>query len=58
MKAIGYHNNGIGNFILMMPALQGVASLTESKTIDICLSDQWRDGRRRAIEEICNGVEA
>jgi ADP-heptose:LPS heptosyltransferase len=37
----------------MMPALQAVASLTESKTIDICFSDQWKDGRRRAVEEIC-----
>lgn len=52
-KAIAYHYNGIGNFILMMPALQAVASLTEPKTIDICFSDQWKDGRRGAVEEIC-----
>jgi ADP-heptose:LPS heptosyltransferase len=37
----------------MMPALQAVASLIESKTIDICFPDRWRDGRRPVIEEIC-----
>jgi heptosyltransferase-2 len=52
MRAIAYFSNGLGNFILMMPAFQAVASLTEAKTIDLCLDDRWRDGRRPAIEEI------
>jgi hypothetical protein len=53
LKAIAYFSNGLGNFILMMPALQAVASMTDSKTIDICLDDRWRDPRRPAVEEIC-----
>ncbi len=52
-KAIAYFSNGIGNFILMMPALQAVALMTEQKKIDVCLSDTWKDPRKKVIEEIC-----
>ena len=52
-KAIAYFSNGLGNFIMQMPAMEAVASMTGSKTIDICLDDGWRDGRRPAVEDIC-----
>lgn len=52
-KAIAYFSNGLGNFIMQMPAMAAVASITDSKTIDICLNDEWRDGRRPAVEDIC-----
>jgi ADP-heptose:LPS heptosyltransferase len=38
---------------MMMPALQAVASMTENKQIDICLTDEWSDSRREAVEELC-----
>lgn len=53
MKAIAYHCNGLGNWVLQMPAVAAVASMTESKTIDICTYDGWKDNRRPAFEEIC-----
>lgn len=53
MKAIAYFSNGLGNFIMQMPAMEAVASMTDSKTIDICLNNEWRDSRRPAIEDIC-----
>ena len=52
-KAIAYFSNGLGNFIMQMPAMAAVASMTDSKTIDICFNDEWRDGRRPAVEDIC-----
>jgi hypothetical protein len=52
-RAIAYFSNGLGNFIMQMPAMQAVASMTDSGTIDICLNDGWRDGRRPAVEDIC-----
>lgn len=51
MKAIAYFANGIGNLIMMMPALQAIASLTETGKIDVCLGD-WQDSRKPAIMEI------
>jgi len=42
MKGIAYFCNGIGNLVMMMPALQAVASMTEQKKIDIVLGD-WAD---------------
>ncbi|MCJ7747934.1 MAG: glycosyltransferase family 9 protein [Desulfobacterales bacterium] len=53
MKAIAYFSNGLGNYILQMSAMAAVASMTDSKTIDICLDDNWRDPRRPAIDDIC-----
>ena len=50
-KVITFFSNGIGNFVMMMPALQSLSKLAGSK-VDICLDDKWRDSRRDAIEEI------
>jgi len=52
-KGIVYFSNGLGNFIMQMPAMAAVASMIDSKTIDICLDDNWRDSRRPAVEDIC-----
>jgi len=52
MKAVAYFQNGIGNFVLAMPSLMALASMTESKKIDVCLDNGWTDYRRKAIEEI------
>jgi hypothetical protein len=53
VRAIAYFSNGLGNMIMALQSWQAVASLTDTKTIDICLDDSWRDSRRPAVEEIC-----
>jgi len=50
-RAIAYVANGIGNFVLMMPALQALRDLSGSP-VDLCLPDTWTDYRRRAVIEI------
>jgi hypothetical protein len=52
-KSIGFFGNGLGNWVLLMPALAAIASMSDNGTIDICLDDRWRDRRRPAVEEIC-----
>jgi hypothetical protein len=52
-KAVAYFCNGLGNFVMMMPALQAVASMTDEGKIDIVTNGSWRDSRRPAVEEIC-----
>ncbi len=56
MRAIAYFANGIGNLVMMMPALQAVASMTESGKVSVCLGD-WRDSRKVAVREILNAWE-
>ncbi|MCK9597693.1 MAG: glycosyltransferase family 9 protein [Sphaerochaeta sp.] len=51
MKGIVYFCNGIGNLVMMMPAMQAVASLTDDEKIDVVLGD-WHDNRKPAIMEI------
>jgi ADP-heptose:LPS heptosyltransferase len=53
VKGICYFSNGLGNFIMQMPAMQAVASMTDSGKVDICLNDRWHDSRRPAVEDIC-----
>lgn len=53
MKAIAYFSNGLGNFVLMMPALQALRDMSGEK-VDVCLPDGWRDSRRPAVAEICD----
>ena len=53
MRAIAAHfANGLGNFLMMMPALQAIASMAESKKIDLVLPDEWNDYRKELIEDI------
>jgi ADP-heptose:LPS heptosyltransferase len=51
MKAIAYFSNGIGNLVMMMPALQALSERTANK-IDVVLNSEWSDSRRPAVEEI------
>jgi len=52
-KSVAYFANGIGNFIMMMPALQAMATLADNKVVDIIIDSNWVDNRRPAVEEIC-----
>ena len=52
MRAIAYFSNGLGNFVMMMPAIQALREMTGGK-VDLCMPDSWRDSRRPAVEEIC-----
>ena len=51
-KAISFFGNGLGNMVMLMPALAAMSTLTETGKIDIVLDDRWRDMRRPAVEEI------
>ena len=53
MRAIGLFQNGLGNFIELLPALAATASLTEERRIDMVIPDHWKDSRRPAIDLIC-----
>lgn len=50
-KTIVYFKHGLGNLIMLTPALQALASMDESKQIDICLSSHWQDSRRPAYDD-------
>ena len=53
-KTIIYFENGLGNFILMTPAIQALASMDSTGKVDICLSSDWNDSRKPALIDICN----
>jgi len=44
--------NGLGNFIMMTPAIQALAEMYEAK-VDIVLDDSWKDSRRASVIEFC-----
>jgi ADP-heptose:LPS heptosyltransferase len=46
--------NGIGNFIMMTPAITALANYNNAK-VDIVLDQSWKDSRRQSIEQFCNG---
>lgn len=56
-KAIAFFQNGLGNFILMMPSLAAIASMTDEKRIDVCTDASWKDRRRPAVELLCKNWE-
>jgi len=45
--------NGIGNFIMMTPAITALANHNDAK-VDIVLDRSWNDSRRQGIEQFCN----
>lgn len=51
-ETIFYFKNGIGNFVMMTPALQMLAMADRSGKIDVCIVDEWRDSRRQAFEDL------
>jgi hypothetical protein len=52
MKAVAYFSNGLGNFVIMMPSLQSVASMTDSGKIDVVLNGDWNDRRKPPVKDI------
>lgn len=48
-----HFRNGLGNFIMMTPAIQALCSMFNAK-VDIVLDDGWKDSRRVAVEEFCS----
>lgn len=44
--------NGIGNFIMMTPAIQAVASLHNAH-VDVVLDKTWTDSRRQSVVDFC-----
>jgi hypothetical protein len=55
-KTIAYFRNGLGNFVLFTPALQALASLDESKRVDVCIDGAWIDNRRTALVDIIKAL--
>ena len=53
MRAIGFFQNGLGNFIEMLPALAATASLSDEGKIDMVIPANWSDSRRPAVDLIC-----
>jgi ADP-heptose:LPS heptosyltransferase len=47
-STIIYCKHGIGNIIMMTPAIRALASMDKSGKVDICLDSEWQD--RRAVE--------
>ena len=50
-KTIVYFKHGLGNLIMMTPALQALAASDPSKKVDVCLSSHWQDPRRPSFDE-------
>jgi hypothetical protein len=50
-KAAAYFCNGIGNLVMLMPALRALAEMT-GQPVDVVIPSGWKDHRRRAILEI------
>ena len=48
-KTIIYFKHGLGNLVMMSPAIRALASMDESGKVDICLSSEWNDSRRPAF---------
>ncbi len=44
--------NGLGNFIMLTPAIQALCEMYDSKA-DIVLDDSWTDSRRVSLENLC-----
>lgn len=55
-NVLAYQRNGLGNMVLLTPALQALASLDESGKIDLCFDSAWQDNRRNAMVEFCKAL--
>jgi len=44
--------NGLGNFIMLTPAIQALCEMHGAKA-DIVLDDSWTDSRRASLENLC-----
>lgn len=50
-KTIVYFKHGIGNLIMMTPAIKALASMDETGKVDICMPSEWNDSRRPAYDD-------
>ena len=50
-KTIIYFKHGLGNLIMMTPAIRALATMDESRKVDICMSSEWNDPRRPAYDD-------
>lgn len=51
-STVAYFKNGIGNWVLMTPALQALASQERSGAVDIVIDADWKDSRTPAILDL------
>ena len=51
-KTLAYFKNGIGNWVLMTPALQALASMDASGKIILVTDSSWNDSRTAALNAI------
>jgi len=51
-STVAYFKNGIGNWVLMTPALRAMASMTDSGTVDMVIDGDWSDSRTPAILDL------
>jgi ADP-heptose:LPS heptosyltransferase len=59
-RTLVYFKHGIGNLIMLTPAMQALASMDGSGKIDVIMSSEWNDSRRPAFDEffeLCPFVE-
>ena len=47
-----YFKHGLGNLVMMSPAIAALASIDESKKVDVILDARWNDPRRTAIDDV------
>ncbi len=50
-STIIYFKHGLGNLIMMSPAIISLASMDKSGMVDIWLSSDWNDSRRSAFDD-------
>jgi ADP-heptose:LPS heptosyltransferase len=48
-KTIAHFKTGIGNFVVITPALQAMASMDPSGKIDLCTDPVWTDYRKNSL---------
>lgn len=51
-QTLAYFKNGIGNWVLMTPALQALASMDESGKIVLISDSSWEDSRTPALRDM------
>lgn len=50
-KTIAYCKHGLGNIVMMTPALRALASMDPAHKIDICLDSEWQDRRKGELRD-------
>lgn len=55
-STVAYFKHGIGNLIMMTPALQMLAAEDNSGKIDLAMDSTWNDPRRAAFDELIGAM--